>query len=108
MWQSLLRGTRETPCCRHWVAVIGDAVPATPPLLVFAAEFARCQAGEDGANLRVSASLPRMRRARRRIRLLGSQARYLALPVVLDGMMISATCLSLGLISSTSLFASLA
>lgn len=33
---------------------------------------------------------------------------YLALPVVLDGMMISPTCLSFGLISSTSLFASLA
>jgi hypothetical protein len=33
--------------------------------------------------------------------------RYLALPVVPDGMMMSATCLSLGLISRTSLFANL-
>jgi hypothetical protein len=34
-------------------------------------------------------------------------ARYLTLLVVLDGMIISATCLSLGLISRTSSFASL-
>jgi hypothetical protein len=34
-------------------------------------------------------------------------ARYLALPVVPDGMIMSVTCLSLGLISRTSLFASL-
>lgn len=34
-------------------------------------------------------------------------ARYLALPVVPDGMIISVTCLSLGLTSRTSLFASL-
>jgi hypothetical protein len=46
----------------------------------------------------------RMRRTGRRIR---RQARYLALPVVPDGMIMSATCLSLGLISRTSLFASL-
>jgi hypothetical protein len=48
----------------------------------------------------------RMRRARRRIRR-HVRCCYLALPVVLDGMIMSATCRSLGSMSRTSLFASL-